>query len=308
MFRKIPVFINKIFNSISLLLYGKLVSFRESDDCLIISNSKDIRTAFPKIIWIYWHDNSMPNLVSQCIDKIKILNSDFDVKVIRGKEINNYIPDLKFSRQDLSFQLRADIIRLELLYRYGGIWLDASIVFFEDLSWITDLTKEKKYDFIGFYRARLTNNFERPIIENWMLCSPPQNTFIKKWLDAFKPAMDMGLVEYHKFLQKRSDYEEIRQYINIPEYLSAYMAAQIAIKEFPDFNAYLKCAETSAYLYQESYPQRDYFLSKAWCELERPRNLPPLIKLTSQNRNTINNCNKINPNSIIGFFLNDNNE
>ena len=305
---KFFLILRKLRNSFRLLSRGKIVEFYNDNEFdIVLGNDESIRKDLPKVIWIYWHDSDVPDLVCQCIDKVKKLNPEFIVNIIYNKDINKYIPNLNFHRQDLTFQLKADIIRLELLYRYGGIWLDASMVFFESFLWVTKLAEKNKYDLIGFYRARLTNNFERPIIENWMLCSPPQNTFIKKWLDVFKPAMDMGLVEYHKFLQKRSDYEDIRQYINIPEYLSAYMAAQIAIKEFPDFNAYLKCAETSAYLYQESYPQRDYFLSKAWCELERPKNLPPLIKLTSQNRNTVNNCNKINPNSIIGFFFNDKN-
>ncbi|MEQ9909052.1 capsular polysaccharide synthesis protein [Pectobacterium odoriferum] len=299
----------KILNTIKLFVLNKPNSYQCNDEKYIeIYNDEAVRVDTPKIIWMYWHDDNIPTFVYLCINRIKNINPDFDVKLISSNNINYYIPNLNFYRKDLSFQLKADIIRLELLYHYGGIWLDASILFFENLSWVTKLVEKNKYDFIGFYRARLTNNFKRPIIENWMLCSPPKNIFIKKWLDNFKPAMDMGLVDYHNSLQRRFDYLEIKQNINIPEYLSAYLAAQIAIKDFPQFNAYLRCAETSAYLYQETYPQRDYFLSKVWCELERPKNLPPLIKLTSQNRNTINSCTKINPNSIIGFIFNGNNE
>lgn len=42
---------------------------------------------------------------------------------------------------DKLVQLKADILRMLLLDKYGGMWMDANSVFTNDLSWVDRLTQ-----------------------------------------------------------------------------------------------------------------------------------------------------------------------
>ncbi|MGO0572341.1 capsular polysaccharide synthesis protein [Escherichia coli] len=301
---KLIIILKKLINALSLLTTKSISEYplHKTSKKILITNCRKYREHIPKTVWMYWHDETIPPLVSACIARIKTLNKEHVVNLVNNNNYKEYLPELYFPNEKISVQLRADIIRLELIYKFGGIWVDASIMFFEDFSWITKISEECKYDFIGFYRERLTNNRERPVIENWMFCAPPKNMFIKIWLETLRPAIHYGLDEYHKSLTYRKDYNEIKQNINIPVYLSAYLAAQIAAKKYSQLNAYLQCAESTAYYYHEKYPQKDFIFEKVWCRYEKPKCLPPLIKLTSQNRHTIEKCDAISPKSIFGKF------
>ncbi|EMQ3504535.1 hypothetical protein WE668_005156, partial [Escherichia coli H23] len=304
------IVIRKIINLFRLFLYGDVVSYNfemEENRRIIVSGSLTKRDNIPKIIWIYWHDEQIPLLIEACIKRLKDLNPNYQLNVLNKFTIHEYLPESLMWRQDLSVQIRSDLIRLGLLYKFGGVWIDASVMFFEDLSWLERLSAENKYDLIGFYRGRLSIDCYNPIVESWMLGAPKYNKFIKRWYDNFYPVSYLGLDEYFNTIKKRSDYKIIKQNINIPKYLSVYLAQQISSREMRDYCAYLRKVEDSAYLYQESYPQRDCVLSEVWCKRRKPQKIPPLIKLTSQNRNTILACSKINPRSIVGEFLDNKN-
>jgi mannosyltransferase OCH1-like enzyme len=38
-------------------------------------------------------------------------------------------------------QIRVDLIRMMLLYKYGGMWMDANTFFFRDLAWVDNPAK-----------------------------------------------------------------------------------------------------------------------------------------------------------------------
>jgi len=61
--------------------------------------------------------------------------------------------------------LQSDIVRLNLLYMYGGIWMDATIMLLRDLEWLTDYTRlngqKDSYFALQAYDAEF--------IENWMI-------------------------------------------------------------------------------------------------------------------------------------------
>jgi mannosyltransferase OCH1-like enzyme len=38
--------------------------------------------------------------------------------------------------EDKLVQLRADILRMMLLYKYGGMWMDANSIFLRSLEWV----------------------------------------------------------------------------------------------------------------------------------------------------------------------------
>lgn len=307
MYKKTFIVIKKTFNFILLCLTQKIIEYSASKDknsVVEILSSDHYRDPIPKIIWIYWHDQDLPDLVSFCVARIRKLNPEYNVVLLNKFTVCDFLPQVKSWHGGLSVQILSDLIRLNLIYKYGGVWVDASVIFFENMSWIDHLSLLNRYDLIGFYRSRLTANFNSPVVESWMLAAPPKNKFVKKWCEIFNPVSEKGLDDFYNKICERKDFAEIKQKINLPKYLAVYLAHQIAVKEYCKVNCYLRCVEHTGYFYQECYPQNYYVLSKVWCKIKRPSSLPPLIKLTRQNRDFISDCKKIESDSIIGYFLN----
>lgn len=98
-----------------------------------IDLSKSI-SEIPNIIWIFWWQGklSMPQVIRQCY--LSVLRNANGRKVIFIDESNyseyvelpDYLYD-KFKKKKISFTHFSDVIRVELLRKYGGLWIDAAI-------------------------------------------------------------------------------------------------------------------------------------------------------------------------------------
>lgn len=88
----------------------------------------------PKIIQIHWFFDSMPHWVEKAINAYREFFPDWDVRVYT--EIPSDMPEeyLDVMRQAPHSRLRADLIRWWLLYRDGGIYVDADTLPAHDFS------------------------------------------------------------------------------------------------------------------------------------------------------------------------------
>lgn len=85
-------------------------------------------------IWICWFQgiDNAPAVVRRCIDSIKKNITDREVIVLTDKTINKYVvfPDYIQEKIDAGIIRGAhlsDLLRLELLIKYGGTWIDATV-------------------------------------------------------------------------------------------------------------------------------------------------------------------------------------
>lgn len=85
-------------------------------------------------IWTGWWDgeNNAPELVKQCIRSIRAGAGKHPLHVINYSNISEYldIPDFIYEKLRTGAMKKAhfmDYVRVCLLYRYGGVWLDATI-------------------------------------------------------------------------------------------------------------------------------------------------------------------------------------
>lgn len=92
-----------------------------------------------KCIWICWFQgvNSAPELVKKCIDTIKSNFFDYQKIIITKENFKEYveIDDTvvrKWNEGVITNTAFSNIIRLELLIKYGGIWMDATVLVTED--------------------------------------------------------------------------------------------------------------------------------------------------------------------------------
>ncbi|OLP96569.1 hypothetical protein AK812_SmicGene21172 [Symbiodinium microadriaticum] len=93
---------------------------------------------------------------------------------------------------DLSIQHKSDAIRLALLVKYGGVWLDASTLLLQPLSNVVNMADPSQRIFYAnqnfinreiWAEHRYGSEFH---IENWFFAAPPQDPFLARTLSCVK--------------------------------------------------------------------------------------------------------------------------
>ncbi|NHN92261.1 glycosyltransferase family 32 protein [Acetobacter sicerae] len=260
----------------------------------------------PKIVWFYWDQKEKPDLVRATIDRVCLLNPDHEVKIIDTENASEFVDASFLSRNDIPQQHKSDLIRLELLAKYGGIWSDATCIYNENFSWIQHISQEKSPDLIAYYRNKDTFNKNFPIIESWFLACPPNNNFITEWKNEFKKVINTGTHEYFNSLKKMPNFNDIKQGITRGEYLIIYFAAQVVMRKTEKPSFHLRRAEDSAFLYQDMLNWNREKIAAYLCRLRQPNAVPPVIKLTHSNRYLLPffiSHGLVKKNSILSNFL-----
>lgn len=96
----------------------------------------DIPAGIPmekKRVWICWLQGmeNAPEVVKDCYKSVQYWLNDWEVIVITKENMSEYVdfPDFilkKWQRGVITNTHLSDLLRLELLIRYGGLWLDAT--------------------------------------------------------------------------------------------------------------------------------------------------------------------------------------
>lgn len=121
---------------------------------MIIINPKKDEFKIPKVIWLYW-EGEIPLFVEKCIENIKTKNASYVVNFLTPETVNQFI-ELDFDSLNIHLpQHKADLIRFKLLHLYGGIWLDASIIVYENLDWIQGLIAQNHTECFAYYRKKI---------------------------------------------------------------------------------------------------------------------------------------------------------
>ena len=96
--------------------------------------NRNVKGVSDNIIWVCWFqgESEAPDLVKSCIMSIKKNAGNNKVVVLTDENISDYvdIPDYIYEKVRTGVITRthfSDILRLALLNRYGGLWLDATI-------------------------------------------------------------------------------------------------------------------------------------------------------------------------------------
>lgn len=215
-------------------------------------------THIPKIIWTYWHsDNgSVPITVIKCIESWTLYNPDYEIIVLDKKNLKKYVKkDLTKLKRASDFPARlSDFARINVLAKYGGIWMDATNVSTGSFDeWV--LNNVGKYDgeCIAYYIKRNTYIKKYPIIENWFFACKKGSKFINKVCSEFMSINKYDDVyDYVDYLEK--DLGVNLQGINDfddPGYLTQHCSMQKILQydEYPISQLKLFKAESGPFKY-----------------------------------------------------------
>jgi hypothetical protein len=162
---------------------------------------------YPKIIWIFWDSDKLPKIIQQIKDYNKNKLKGWDVRFMNLNTVRDYIPDSAYpaNYNDLVPANKSDWMRLYLLNKYGGCWLDAGIIindttilnkiYNESVVTSSDLTVFKS----SSKNFRHKTGIEIPlIIDSWFILAPVGSQIIQAWLDEITYAIDIGLLQYKR--------------------------------------------------------------------------------------------------------------
>ncbi|MBO4498948.1 MAG: hypothetical protein J5732_01690 [Bacteroidaceae bacterium] len=113
-----------------------------------------------KVIWQYWaqgFEGELPEVVKVCLASVDKYKGNYEVIRLSDKTISEYVdlPDFVWEkrRNGWSIAFFSDVLRLALLYVYGGVWLDATILLTEPIP-----DRYSTYDFFMFQRDENEKN------------------------------------------------------------------------------------------------------------------------------------------------------
>ncbi|PAT35116.1 glycosyltransferase family 32 protein [Vandammella animalimorsus] len=250
----------------------------------------------PRVIWTYWHDAQPPLVVQRCIDSWRRLNPQHTVHLLHAGNVRQFLPDLPEALAQLNIAKQTDWMRLALLQRHGGIWLDASIILTRPLDdWLPALQQAQRADFVGFYLDGYTTAPDFPVIESWFLAAPAGNPFIAQWLARFHAAVvEQGTASYLQTLRQQGRFAQYTQNIGEPSYHTIHVVAQevlhqaVALPPAQPWRLALLRAEDSAYWLhlQARWKRRPLYARLLWAPGDASR-WPALVKLRGGERNKL---------------------
>jgi len=157
----------------------------------------------PKKVYTFWHGTStepMSEIVAACLATIKrqVSNAGWELHLLDLDSPEVQLPSSVYPWKDKTdarwVAHLADWIRLDVLERYGGVWLDASIVMLDGPHAIFDPTSNKLQGFeLASYNPPGT-------MENWALAAPAHHPLLTRWRDIFTGAVSQGLTSYSSSL------------------------------------------------------------------------------------------------------------
>ena len=108
--------------------------YRYALDSFSSSACKNKKHEYPNIIWICWFQgiDSAPAVVKKCYRSVCGHLKDWDVIVITAENYDQYtaLPDYiidKWKDGRINHTHFSDLLRIDLLVRHGGLWMDATV-------------------------------------------------------------------------------------------------------------------------------------------------------------------------------------
>lgn len=244
----------------------------------------------PRIIWTYWQTAPAPEFIQACIANWRQFAPDHEVRLLDRSSIESWLPSLRADFDSLPAYRQADWLRVQLLARHGGIWMDASMLLSRDLGWLHDTQRRRGADYVGFYIDRYSTRPTLPIIENWMMASVPGGHFVSALAAAFDQALDEGAEALLQRLRSEGRHAQVVQALteDFQRYLLMHVAASELLDRSPQLaRLVLLRAEDGPFAWHAGVGWRKRHVFARLALAPCPRMLPAVLKLRGGDRTVV---------------------
>ena len=133
----------------------------------------------PKDIYIYWHQgiDSAPELCKKCIQSWRDKNPNWQVHVLDAEDAGQILSDINVPK-NLTLASYSDLLRLVLLQKYGGVWIDSTVLCIRPLDdWLPVIMNQT--DFFCF-----SNPSRDRVIASWFLAAKKNSVTVDVWANS----------------------------------------------------------------------------------------------------------------------------
>ena len=133
-------------------------------------------------IWTYWHQgfSTAPYIVQRCIRQLEQLHPEFEIHLLDQHNVYDFadrVPVREEVWNKMSLPHRSDLLRTQLLIKYGGIWLDPTVFCLLPLNdWLPPCVANGLFLFHRPGKDRITSN--------WFIAAEKNNELLQQLYDA----------------------------------------------------------------------------------------------------------------------------
>lgn len=138
-----------------------------------------------KKLWIFWWQGmeNAPTLVHRCYESVNEYLYDWDIKLITKDNYQQFVnfPEFilnKYEKGIISTAHFSDLLRLELLIRYGGLWLDATVLCTSSIIPRSIINS----DLFVFQAQKPGADGHATLLSNWLIYSKTNNILLEMTL------------------------------------------------------------------------------------------------------------------------------
>jgi hypothetical protein len=250
--------------------------------------------SIPKHIWTFWDKPLLPYIVQRCIETWYVHCPDYTITIIRPETLHEYITDIDLLALPFADtpQRLSDFVRLFVLHKYGGFWVDASIVMFDNLDYFHEKQQSSpSVEVVGYHTGINQTKPEFPVIENWFFGCVKKSTFVGLWKSEFMRINDFSS-SFTYVENMKCNGIDLQRLGSLRYYLSMHVAAQSVLQRKQ--TSHMICldrAEDGPFKYLHDH---NWNMCRATTELYlRPYRMhSPFIKFTSKGRKVLNKDEK----------------
>jgi hypothetical protein len=259
-------------------------------------------------VWMFWNKLPLPETVQLCWKNwcYWCAKSEhiFAPTLVTDATVAQYI-DLALhpcfdTATTYGQALRSDYIRLALLLRYGGVYLDASVIMTEPLDWILGRDKQG----YGFFQAtfnteNMTLGCNIPVIENSFLSAPPNHPLVVSWFERLLRVPDCSAASLNEIVKHTPKQSNLRTTYHFAYHAMTQILMEKPLSEQGAYNLYdsLQLKYLNFQLQSvDDLTQKHYKNAK----------YGPLLKLTARERKQLQKVlvkKKVVPGSFVDVFL-----
>eukprot|EP01024_Parvocaulis_polyphysoides_P019874 TRINITY_DN19102_c0_g2_i1.p1 TRINITY_DN19102_c0_g2~~TRINITY_DN19102_c0_g2_i1.p1 ORF type:complete len:369 (-),score=38.80 TRINITY_DN19102_c0_g2_i1:983-2029(-) len=223
----------------------------------------------PKYAWSFWHqgEDQMPDFMKLNVQtwrsklgeewKITVLNEQQDSKNFYLNFID--LEELPKAFDSMDKKKKRDMVRLALLCRYGGVWIDASVILVKPISQWVKFSGSQPEHISGFYLSKFgSEKFNyKDLFSSWFIAANKNSPFIHKWYEVvceYYSEPKRGPLQKHEMFKNLDLSNFQRHGKDFRNYLTIHVSLRKLIEENSDMlkyyfeNATIQEAENTAYI------------------------------------------------------------